>query len=214
MTIQLYFAPVSCALVPFILLTEADAKFELCPLNIRGNQQRSDEYLKLNPKHKVPLLVVDGQPLSENVAIQFWIANNFPQAKLLPAGQWDAAQAISLLAWFASGIHPNISRYTAPLKFCSVSGTEDDTKGIARKSLLEALRIAEDRLKGRNFFFDHFTASDAYFFWCFRRINIFDIDLSEFTNCAAHHDRLLERSSVQAATAYDAQLITEFGIIP
>ena len=52
-------------------------------LNLRKEQQRSVEYLKLNPKHKVPLLVVDGKPLSENVAIQIWIARRPSVQKLL-----------------------------------------------------------------------------------------------------------------------------------
>ena len=54
------------------------------PLNLRKEQHKSADYLKINPKHKVPLLVVDGKVLSESIAIQTWIARTFPQAKLLP----------------------------------------------------------------------------------------------------------------------------------
>ena len=74
MKIQLYYAPVTCALAPFITLTEAKAEFEVMPVNMRKGQNKSPAYMKLNPKHKVPLLVVDGRPLTENVAIQLWIA--------------------------------------------------------------------------------------------------------------------------------------------
>ena len=69
MEILLYYAPIACSLAPYITLTEANAEFEVVTLNLRKNQHKSAEYLKLNPKHKVPLLVVDGKPLSENVAI-------------------------------------------------------------------------------------------------------------------------------------------------
>ncbi len=85
MEIALYYAPNTCALAPYITLTEAGAKFEVRPLNFRKGQNMSPEYLKINPKHKVPLLIVDGRILSESVAIQTWIARTFPQAKLLPA---------------------------------------------------------------------------------------------------------------------------------
>ena len=67
MEIVLYYAPDACSLVPYVTLTEANASFEVRNLNLRKDDQKSDEYLKLNPKHKVPLLVVDGRPLSENV---------------------------------------------------------------------------------------------------------------------------------------------------
>jgi glutathione S-transferase len=78
MKIELYYAPVTCALAPYVTLTEAKAEFEVRPLNFRKNQHNSPEYLKLNPKHKVPLLIVDGKILSESVAIQTWIALTFP----------------------------------------------------------------------------------------------------------------------------------------
>ena len=78
MDIVLYYAPVACSLVPYVTLTEAKAKFTVHPMNLRKGQQNSDDYLRLNPKHKVPLLVIDGKPLTENVAIQQWIARSFP----------------------------------------------------------------------------------------------------------------------------------------
>ena len=90
MEIVLYYAPITCALAPYITLTEAGAEFEVRPLNFRKGQHTSPEYLKINPKHKVPLLIVDGKVLSESVAIQTWIARTFPRAKLLPGCQPNA----------------------------------------------------------------------------------------------------------------------------
>ena len=214
MEITLYFAPVSCAIVPYITLTEAGVDFEVRSINIRGQDQKTSEYLKLNPKHKVPLLIVDGTPLSENVAIQLWIARSFPAAKLLSDEIWAEAQTISLLAWFASGIHPNISRYNAPLKFCDIPDSETSVRRIAGNSLLEALDIAEELLAERKYFLDHFSAADAYFFWCYRRIDIFDINLSKYKNCQAHQNRILERPSVQNAIAYEKSQIEKFNITP
>ena len=103
MEIVLYYAPITCALAPYITLTEAGATFEVRPLNFRRHQNTSPEYLKINPKHKVPLLVVDGKALSESVAIQSWIARTFPQARLLPADPWQELQAISLMSWCSGG---------------------------------------------------------------------------------------------------------------
>src|SRR5277367_3422146 len=120
MEILLYYAPNACSLVPYVTLTEANADFGVRTLNMGKGQQRSADYLKLNPKHKVPLLVVDGRPLSENIAIQIWIARHFPQAKLLPADPWQELQAVSLLAWCAAGIHPYLSRINSPARVCDL----------------------------------------------------------------------------------------------
>ena len=65
MEIALYYAPITCALAPYITLTEAGAKFEVRPLNFRKGQHTSPEYLQINPKHKVPLLIVDGEYLAK-----------------------------------------------------------------------------------------------------------------------------------------------------
>lgn len=210
MNIALYYAPVACSLAPYITLTEAGAEFEVRSLNLKNGQQKTAEYLKLNPKHKVPLLVVDGKSLTENVAIQQWIDMTFPAANLLPKDPWQRLQAISLLAWCASGIHPFLTRMNAPAAVCDVPGTQDSVFKIAKSHLYENYKIADDMLAGREYFFDHFTAPDAHFFWCFRRGTLFDIDLSEFKNCLAHFERMKTRPSVQKLLAFEKTVQAEF----
>ena len=132
MDVVLYYAPNACSLVPYVTLTEAGATFEVKKLNLGKNQQNSADYLKLNPKHKVPLLIVDGRRLSENVAIQVWIARNFPGAKLLPSDPWQELQAISILAWCASGIHPYLSRITSTPKVCDLPDAGPSVRKLAK----------------------------------------------------------------------------------
>src|SRR6185503_13316432 len=48
MDIVLYYSPIACSLVPYITLTEANAKFEVRPVNLRKGQQNSADYLRLN----------------------------------------------------------------------------------------------------------------------------------------------------------------------
>ena len=210
MKILLYYAPITCSLVPYVTLTEANAKFEVRTLNFRKSQHRSAEYLKINPKHKVPLLVVDGQTLSENVAIQIWIARTFPQAKLLPTNSWQELKAISLLSWCSSGMHPYLSRINSPSRVCDLPNSDEGVRRLATEQLFENYKIADDMLAGREYFFDHFTAADAHFFWCFRRGSQFDLDLSGFVNCSAHFERMKCRPSVQRLLAYENAVQAEF----
>jgi glutathione S-transferase len=210
MEILLYYAPIACSLVPYVTLTEANANFEVRTINLRKEQQRSADYLKLNPKHKVPLLVVDGKTLSENVAIQIWIARNFPKAKLLPADSWQELQAISILSWCSSGIHPYLARINSPSKVCDLPDTGESVRKMAVGPLLENYKIADGMLAGREYFFDHFTAADAHFFWCFRRGLQFKLDLSGFPNCSAHFERMTNRPSVQKLLSYEKAMLEEF----
>ena len=210
MEIVLYYAPITCALAPYITLTEANAEFEVRPLNLRRQQNKSADYLKLNPKHKVPLLVVDEQPLSESAAIQIWIARNFPQANLLPTDPWQELKAISLLSWCSSGIHPYLSRINSPPRVCDLPDAAESVCGLAKEYLSETFQIADEMLAGRAYFFDHFTAPDAHFFWCCRRATQFEFDLAEFSNCAAHFERMKDRASVQQLLAYEKQVQDAF----
>ena len=210
MSIVLYYAPITCALAPYVTLTEAKADFEVRPLNLGKRQHMSADYLKINPKHKVPVLMVDGQPLTENTAIHLWIARRFPEAKLFPADPWQELKAVSLHSWCSSGIHPFLSRINSPARVCDVPGAEPSVRALAQEQLFENFRIADQMLAGRQFFFDHFTAVDAHFLWCFRRATQFELDLSEFKNCLGHFERMKARPSVQKVLAYEKEVQAEF----
>lgn len=210
MALALYYAPITCSMVPYITLTEAGAAFEVRTLNLRKGQHTAPDYLKFNPMHKVPVLLIDGQPLTENVAIQIWIARTFPAAKLLPSDPMQELKAISILAWCAAGIHPFLARINAPARVCDVPGAEESVKRLAGKMLAENFEVADSMLAGRHYFFDHFTAADAHFFWCYRRATQFDLPLAQFKNCTAHFERVKERPSVQKLLAYEKDVQSEF----
>ena len=210
MKLQLYYAPVACSLVPYLTLTEAGADFEVLPVNMGKGQHNTPDYLRLNPKHKVPVLVIDGEPLTENVAIQIWIARHFPQAKLLTADPRTEIKVISFLAWCASGIHPHLTPNARPGNYCDLPGSEESVKRVANVMLFEDLRIADEMLAGREWFFEHFTAADAYFFWCFRRAISFGLDVARYTHCHAHLERMQGRASVQRLIAHEKQVMAAF----
>ncbi len=210
MNIKLYYAPITCALAPYVTLTEAGAEFEVEALDFKKEQHKSPEYLAINPKHKVPLLIVDGRKLTENVAIHQWVARTFPEAQILPEDPWLELQAVSMLSWCSGGIHPFLSRINAPSRVCQLREAADDIRRAAAEAIYENFEIADRLLDGRDHFFDHFTAPDAHFFWCFRRATQFGLDLSPFGNCQAHFDRMHLRASVQKLLAFEKEIQTQF----
>jgi glutathione S-transferase len=208
--LTLYYAPVACSLVPYITLTEAGTPFTVETVNLRAQQQMSAAYLKLNPKHKVPVLVVDGKTLTENIAIQQFIARSFPAAKLLPSDPWLELQAIALMSWCAAGIHPFLTRINSPIKVSGVAGTEESVTKIAMDALDESFKILDAKLAGHEFFFDHFTACDAYFYWCFRRGVQLGVKSDAYPNCAAHFARMEQRPSVKKALQFEKDTMAAF----
>lgn len=210
MKIELYYAPVTCAMAPFISLTEAGADFEVHALNFRTNEHLSPEYREINPKHKVPMLIGDGQKLTENTAIHLWVANTFPEAGLIPTDPWDQVKAISLLSWCSAGIHPYLSRINNPAKVCPVDDTGAAIIEKATAALNECFAIANDILDGRDYLMGDFRAPDAYFFWCIRRATQFKLDMSAFPNVMSHFERMQTRPSVQKLLAFEKETIEGF----
>ncbi len=102
--------------------------------------------------------------------------------------------------------HPALTPNFVPQRFCDAPGSEESVKQCAQPQLDESFRIADGMLAGREWFFDHYTAPDAYFFWTFLRATRFGfkyLDLAKFANCRAHLERMRQRPSVQNLLAFE-----------
>lgn len=211
MKLTLYYSPLSCSMVPYIALTEAGARFDVEALNMHRGEHTTAEFRRLNPKQAVPVLLIDGAPLTENVAIQIWVARTFPEAQLLPRKPMQEMQAIAFLAWCASAIHPRLTPNLLPQRYCDLPDSADGVRRCAQKFLRASYAIAEAMLTdGRPWFFEQFTTADAYFFWCFRRGMQFEMDVSNFPLCRAHFDRISARPSVEKLVAFEKDTIAKF----
>ena len=210
MKLTLCYAPITCSLVALISLNESGAEFEVRPVNLRKAEQMTPEHLRLNPKHKVPVLLIDDYPLTENVAMALWMTRSFPKAGILPADSETEVKAISIMAWCASGIHPHLTRINSPVKFCDTPGSEESINRLAAKELDHVFGIGDGMLSGREYFFGQWCAADSHFFWTWRRATQFGLDFSKYRNCVAHFERMQQRPAVKKALEFEKQVQAEF----
>ena len=82
--LTLYYAPGASSMAPHIALFEVGTPFEGQPLSFKRNENKTPEYLAINPLGQVPTLVIDGRPLTEVAGILFYLANAYHEAGLLP----------------------------------------------------------------------------------------------------------------------------------
>ena len=127
MSLKLYFAPGACSFVPHSLLELSGAAFEPVSVKLHKGEQRSAEYLALNPRGQVPVLVDGGEVVTQIVAILLHLDARFPQAGILPAGGLARTRALSTLAWMNNTVHPTFTHVFMPQKF-----TDDES---AQKSI-------------------------------------------------------------------------------
>jgi glutathione S-transferase len=186
--LTLYFSPGSSSMAPHIALHEIGAPFESRPLSMAKKETRAPEYLALNPEGKVPLLLIDGNPLTEVAAILFYLARRFSEAGLLPAGDIEAeAQAISWMSFSAATVHP------------------------ARKQGLDharsVYRLADSRLGDREWAIGSYSIADIHLFrlfWRFR--NSLHPERAEFPNLESHYDRMMARPAVRRTIEIEAAI--------
>lgn len=196
--VTLYYSPGACSLAAHIALEETGAKYDAKPVFLRKGEQFHPDYVKLNPKSKVPVLVVDGVAVTENVAILPYIADLFPQANLLPAtGAAARAQAISKLGYLAAGVHPVIGRHFGPQKICDMPDSAPAVLRIAGEQTKVAFKIVDGWLAGREWALDQYSVVDAYLFVFMHWAKALKLDVAEFTNYLAHYDRVAARPAVK-----------------
>ena len=96
--LELYFSPGACSFVPHVGLEAIKAAtgedFKPNLVKLHKNEQKTPEYLALNPNGQVPVLVVDGKPLIQIVAICDYLDRRYPKVGLLPTEPWQRAQAV------------------------------------------------------------------------------------------------------------------------
>src|SRR6266478_6107504 len=104
--IKLYYAPDTCALASHIAIEEAGAEYAIVRIDFAREEQRSPDYLSINPKGRVPAMVTDRGILTETPAMLVFIAQSFPQARLAPLDDPFAfAQVQAFNSYLCSTLH-------------------------------------------------------------------------------------------------------------
>lgn len=117
MALQLFFAPGACSFVPHSLLELSGAAYQPMMVKLHKGEQRSAEYLALNPRGQVPVLVDDGEVITQIVAIVLHLDARFPNAGILPASGLERTRALSVLMWMNNTVHPTFTHVFMPQKF-------------------------------------------------------------------------------------------------
>ncbi|TAN48610.1 MAG: glutathione S-transferase family protein [Betaproteobacteria bacterium] len=145
--LELYFAPGACSFVPHVGLeairAATGAAFEPKLVKLHRGEHKTPEYLAMNPNGQVPVLVVDGQPLTQIVAICDFLDRSFPQAAMLPTETWARAQAMSQLAWMNNTVHPTFTHVFRSSDFAESEAAQAEVRKVAAahyRGLLERIQ--------------------------------------------------------------------------
>ena len=196
--ITLYFSPGACSLASHIGLEETGAPYEIKPILLAKGQQRTEDYLKINPRDKVPALSVDGKILVENTAILTDLGRRFPEKKLMPADPAEESRCIGTMCWFSSVVHPSYQRANRPERFAEGEAAAAGVKENGKKSFWANLQEIDSMIQGNDWIMGReFTAVDGYalvFYGWGARSGYPMKELSAYT---AWQERMMKRQTVK-----------------
>ena len=135
--LTLYFCPGACSTASHVALEETGAPYVEKPIMLPKGEQKTPEYLKINPRGKVPALDVDGTILTENTAILTYLAKKFPEKKLMPTDPFEEARCISTMAWLSNIVHPSYTHYMRPERFAPDAAAQPVVKGDRQENVLD-----------------------------------------------------------------------------
>lgn len=140
MPLKLYFSPGACSFVPHALLEMAGATFEPAMVKLAAGEQKTPEYLAINPRGQVPVLVVDGYPLTQVVAICNYLNDTFPEQNFLPKDPIAKAKALSTLAWMNNSAHTTFTHVFRPGNFAASEASVAEVKSFMTAKYMTILQ--------------------------------------------------------------------------
>ena len=203
--LTLYYTPNSCALASHIALEQVGAEYEVVRVDFARQQQRSPEYLRVNPKGRVPALVTSRGILTETPALLLFICQSYPEAGLAPLDDAFAlAQMNAFNSYLCSTVHVAHAHRMRGHRWA------DDPAAIAAmqkkvpQSVGECFELIErEVLQGPWVMGDRYTVSDIYLFTLAQWLEADGVDLARLPRVIEHRRRVAERPAVQRALSLE-----------
>lgn len=199
--LTLYYAPATCALAAHLALEYTGASYETQRLDFKAQQQRSPEYLRLNPKGRVPALVTDRGVLTETPALLHFIAQSFPASGLAPLDDaFLLAKVNEFNSYLCSTVHVNHAHKHRGARWVQADETAA-LEAMRRKvpqTMAESFTLIEEQmLQGPWVLGQRFSTSDLYLFTVARWLEGDGVDVQRFPKVADHLRRMQEQPQVR-----------------
>lgn len=192
LVLKLYLAPNTCALAAHIALEKAGVAYELQRVDFSKNEQRSAEYLRVNPKGRVPALQTERGILTEIPAILAFVAQTYPQAKLAPIDDPFAfAQVQSFNSYLCSTVHVAHAHRVRGTRWADDAAAIEAMKKKVPQSVGDCFELIErEMFKGPWVMGNTYTICDMYLFTLAQWLESDGVDPARFPKVADHRQRM------------------------
>ncbi len=144
--LELYYSPGSASLVVHWLLIELNLPHTLHAVDLSKAEQKSAEYLMLNPAGVVPTLMIDANPITETAAICLHLADSFKGSRLAPVpGTVERARYYQWMCFCANTLQPAYRTWFYPAEAAGEASAEV-AKAAAGAKIVAAWKQVEAHL--------------------------------------------------------------------
>ena len=193
--IELYSSPTPNGYKVSIMLEEIGMDFVVHPVDLRGGDQRTPEFLAMNPNGRIPVIVDRGNEdfvVFESGAILMYLAEK--SGKLLPRGERARSRVIQWLMFQMGGIGPMMGQANVFLRYFpeKIPAAIDRYQHEGRR----LLGVLDGQLAGRDYICDEYSIADiAAWPWAVTH-EWSGIDVSGLENLQAWLRRMARRPAV------------------
>jgi glutathione S-transferase len=201
--LKLYYAPNTCALASHIALEEAGATYETVRLNFKADDQKKPEYLKINPKARVPALITDRGIITETPAILIYIAQSYPSARLAPFDDpFALAKVQAFNSYLCSTVHVAHAHRMRGARWTDDAAAIETMKKKVPQTVGDCFALIErEMFEGPWVMGANYSVCDAYLFTLSQWLAGDGVDINKTPKIADHFKRMSERPAVRTAVA-------------
>jgi glutathione S-transferase len=197
---KLYYARGTISIVVAITLEEAGLEYEPVKVSFATAEQTKPDYLGLNPKGRVPTLVLDdGTILTETGALLEYIAAVQPDATLVPQQPTDAAHMRGVMYYLASTMHVAHAHKMRGSRWADQQSSWDDMAAKAPETMAACADYVQSHcLRGDFVTGETLSLADPYLFVVCNWLAGDGVDPADYPKIDAFLSRMEARDSVKA----------------
>jgi glutathione S-transferase len=201
--LTLYYTAHTCSLATHVALEDAGVQYKLHRVDFAKAEQKSPDYLRVNPKARVPALVTPRGVLTETPAMLAFVAQSYPAAQLAPLDDTFAfAELQSFNSYLCSTLHVAHSHRMRGYRWADEPSSFADMKRKVPQSVGDCFKLIETgMLRGPWVMGEAYSIADPYLFTLSQWIEADGVDPTMLPRIIEHRSRMAARNNVKKAIA-------------
>ncbi|WP_455272358.1 glutathione S-transferase family protein [Rhizobium herbae] len=197
--LKLYLTPGTCSQASHIALEEAGAVYEAESIDFSRQQQRSPDFMRINPKGRVPALVTNRGVITESPAILAHIGQNFPDTPIaVPEDPFEFARIQSFNAYLCSTVHVAHAHKRRGSRWADDPAVIEAMTLKVASNMSDCFELIETTmLSGPWVMGEAYSIADPYLFTFTSWLEGDGVDPRRFPKVYEHSQRMAERPAVK-----------------